>query len=145
MFRKILVATDFGDASDRALEVAVDLAQKLDARLVLTHSYEIPSYSYPGSPLIPMVDITQSIAKAAEAGLAASLQVARAKVPGATSVLRSGTPWREILEVAKDEACDLLVVGTHGRRGLSHALIGSVAEKLVRVSSIPVLSVHAGR
>jgi nucleotide-binding universal stress UspA family protein len=142
MFRKILVATDFGEASDLAVDTAVQLAKKFDASVTLTHTYEIPTYTYPGAPLIPVVDISESIAKAAQAGLDAAVASARAKLPGATGILRNGIPWRETLEVAKQDKYDLLVVGTHGRRGLSHALLGSVAEKIVRMSPIPVLTVH---
>ena len=59
-----------------------------------------------------------------------------------TALLECGAPWREILRVVEETKPDLVVMGTHGRRGLGHALIGSVAEKLVRMSPAPVLTVR---
>jgi nucleotide-binding universal stress UspA family protein len=64
------------------------------------------------------------------------------KLPQAKAILRSGVPWREILSAVEDVAADLVVMGTHGRRGVSHALLGSVAEKIVRLSPVPVLTVR---
>jgi nucleotide-binding universal stress UspA family protein len=141
MFRKILVATDFGESSDRAVEFATELARAFKASLVLTHTYEIPAYSYRGAPVISVGELLESIRKASQAALDSALGAIRVKIPEATAVLRGGSPWRETLDVVKTEGCDLLVVGTHGRRGLSHVLLGSVADKLVRMSPCPVLTV----
>ncbi|MGO9838639.1 MAG: universal stress protein [Polyangiaceae bacterium] len=70
--------------------------------------------------------------------------VARAKRPGVAidSTLRQGPVWSEILAAAKSPKADLIVIGTHGRRGLSRALLGSVAERIVRTAPCPVLTVH---
>ena len=57
--------------------------------------------------------------------------------------VRLGAPWEEILSVATERGADLVVVGTHGRRGFAHALMGSVAERVVRLSTIPVLTVRS--
>jgi nucleotide-binding universal stress UspA family protein len=65
------------------------------------------------------------------------------RFPEATSVLRSGTAWEEILLAASESKTDLIVLGTHGRRGLGRLLLGSVAEKVVRMARLPVLTVHA--
>jgi nucleotide-binding universal stress UspA family protein len=143
MFAKIIVATDFGEASERAVKMAAKLAETFHAALVVTHTYETPVYAYPSAPVIPIMNITESVAKAAQMSLDAALPALRTQVPGTIGVLRNGLPWRETLEVVKEQKGDLLIVGTHGRHGLSHALLGSVAEKIVRMSHIPVLTVPA--
>jgi nucleotide-binding universal stress UspA family protein len=72
-----------------------------------------------------------------------ALSALRDRVPRLEGILRMGVPWEEILKAIAETHADLVVMGTHGRRGISHALIGSVAEKVVRASPVPVLSVHA--
>jgi len=66
----------------------------------------------------------------------------RAEGPRTDAVFRQGTPFDVILDVAKSEGCDLIVIGTHGRRGVARVLLGSVAERVVRLSPVPVLTVH---
>ncbi len=139
--RRILVPTDFSEAADHALTYAVGLAEQFGAEILLMHTVEIPVYAYPGAPYIPVVDITADLEKAAVAGLEATR--ARMKSPvHARVALRRGSPWREILDAAKEERADLVVMGTHGRRGVARALLGSVAEKVVRAAEVPVLTVR---
>ena len=140
-FNKILVATDFSDCSQRALDLGVELALKFESELVLVHSWEAPSYSYGGGLYLP-VDLVTPIEQAATAQLEASLSDLRRRVPRAVSMLRAGAAWQEVLEAAVSVRADLIVVGTHGRTGLARALLGSVAEKIVRLAPIPVLTVH---
>lgn len=142
MFQHILLATDFGPSSRRAEALAIDIARAFNAKLTLVHVYEIPSYVYAGAPYTP-ADLITPIREGATKALDDELSTVRAAVPGATSVLRNGRPADEILHVAKDIHADLLVVGTHGRRGVPRALLGSVAERLVRTAPIPVLTTHA--
>jgi nucleotide-binding universal stress UspA family protein len=136
----ILVATDFGDCSRRALETAVFLATKHRAKVTVFHSYEIPTYGfesiYPGS-----VDYVVPIQEEAERQLAVVVAELRCKLPNVDSRLCFGPPWQSLLDVASALEVDLIVMGTHGRRGVSHALLGSVAEKTVRLSPVPVLAV----
>lgn len=141
MFKKIVVATDFGKASERAVEFAIEIAVRFGAQLTLVHSWEAPSYAYGGGLSMP-VDVITPIQQAAEAELQQALEGIEQRVPSAASSLRSGLAWEEILAAASEVGADLIVLGTHGRRGLSRALLGSVAEKVVRMASIPVLSVH---
>lgn len=140
-FQQILVATDFGEPSSSALEKAMDLTQAFGATLTLVHVYEIPSFAYTGMPYTA-VDLLTPIAQAAQAQLDKQLARVQSRVPSARSVLRRGTPWREILATIEETHADLVVIGTHGRRGVERALLGSVAEKIVRVSPVPVLTVH---
>jgi nucleotide-binding universal stress UspA family protein len=142
--RKILVPTDFGPASEAALGQAVDLALALGAELTLLHVYESPvSFAYPGAPSIPLDDISSSLRESAEKGVRALVARTTERVAKVTGLVRQGSAWRNINDVAHEIGADLIVIGTHGRRGVPRALIGSVAEKLVRTSHVPVLTVHA--
>jgi len=140
-FNKILVATDFSDCSQRALDLAVELALKFESELVLVHSWEAPAYSYGGGLYLP-VDLVTPIEQAATAQLEKTLSELRQRLPRAVSRLRSGSAWQEVLDVASAVHADLIVLGTHGRQGLTRALLGSVAEKVVRLAAVPVLTVH---
>lgn len=139
MATTILIAVDFEEPSRRAIDVAKELAPKLGAELVLVHAYELPVYTYPG--LEPMIlpgfhsEVTQAARRALE-NLANEAGIA-------SSMLRDGNPVREILAAARERRASMIVMGTHGRKGLSHALLGSVAEKVIRQSEIPVLTVRA--
>ena len=90
-----------------------------------------------------MVDLFTPIMDAARAQFDAKLKEVGRRVPGTTGVLRMGAPWQELLGVLSETGADLVVMGTHGRKGVAHALIGSVAEKVVRMAKVPVLTVHA--
>lgn len=140
-FTHVLVPTDFGDSSSRALALAVEVAKKYGAALTLLHTYEIPSYAGPGSFVAP-VDFLTPVREAAEAVLKQELEKLRKELPNANGIVRFGIPWEEIAREIGLTHADLVVMGTHGRRGLSHALLGSVAERTVRTSPVPVLIVH---
>ena len=141
-FERILVATDFSECAQCAIDLALDMAHKFDARLVLVHCWEAPSYAY-GGGLYASVDAITPIERAANRCLEQALDELKLSAPDATSLLRSGVAWEEILLAAAESRADLIVLGTHGRRGLSRALLGSVAERVVRMARLPVLTVHA--
>ncbi|MEO8905735.1 MAG: universal stress protein [Polyangiaceae bacterium] len=141
LFQHVLVATDFSECSKRALDLAVELAQKLDAQLTVTHVWEVPAYGYGPGMYVPG-DFLAPIEGAAQARLNEALDALKQRFPSAKGVLRTGAPWDEILAAALSVHADLIVIGTHGRRGLSRALMGSVAERVVRLSTVPVLTVH---
>jgi nucleotide-binding universal stress UspA family protein len=140
-FQHVLVATDFSDCSARAVELAVALAERFDAALTLVHTWQVPVSSY-GAALYLPGDLASAIEAAALAQLASTGEAVKARLPRATTTLRQGEAWQEILAAAESAHADLIVVGTHGRQGLTRALLGSVAEKVVRLASVPVLSVH---
>lgn len=140
-FKHILVPTDFGEPSARAVKLAIDLAGRSEAKLTLFHAYEVPLYAYPQVDSI-VVDLFTPIEQAAREQLNSALTSVQQKLPQANGILRAGVPWREILGVVEEVGADLIVMGTHGRRGVSHALLGSVAEKIVRLSPVPVLTVR---
>jgi nucleotide-binding universal stress UspA family protein len=139
-FSHILVPTDFGESSIRALSVAVDLAQKYGTKLTLLHAYEVPAATYP--TLVGTVDFLTPIRQAAEAQLDQALTELRKRLPEASGTLSYGRSWHEILTAVESIHADLVVMGTHGRQGVTRALIGSVAEKVVRSCPVPVLTVH---
>ena len=139
--RHILVPHDFSDTAERALAYGVALAEKFGARLTVLHAYEVPAYAYPDA-FIASFDFSSEIERAA----ASSLEDIKARMIHANAnvvlSLRRGVPWVEITSAASETKADLIVMGTHGRRGIARALLGSVAEKVVRTAPCPVLTVH---
>lgn len=142
--KTILVPSDFGEASDQALAYAVALAQKLGADVVVLHAFEIPLVGFPDGAMVATAELTSRILEGAQTGLDRSL--ARHKGDGVPmrGLIRQGDPWRSVLDTAQEVSAGMIVMGTHGRKGLPRALIGSVAEKVVRTSPVPVLTVHGG-
>jgi len=140
-FHHVLVAVDFGPSSERALELAMKLVEGSDARLTLVHVAEVPPLAYAGLTF-SAADIIGAVEEAAAAQLAEKTKSVRARIPNATYELRTGAPWEAIVDVAATCKADAIVVGTHGRRGISHAVLGSVAEKVVRLSKVPVITVR---
>jgi nucleotide-binding universal stress UspA family protein len=140
-YRTILVPTDFGGPATAALDYAVELARPFNADVVVVHAYAIPVIGSGEGPLI-MAELTQRILQAAQACLDEAVAVhAKCGVP-MRAFIREGDPWVVTLEMIKEAHADLVVMGTHGRKGLPRFLIGSVAEKVVRTSPVPVLTVH---
>lgn len=132
---------DFSETADAALATALELAEKMHARVTILHAYEVPTYVFPES-VVATADLVGQVRGAAEEALAGIKE--RATRPGVPldTLLRQGVAWSEIVRAAKELGTDLVVMGTHGRRGISRALIGSVAEKVVRTAPCPVLTVH---
>lgn len=141
--RRILCPIDFEASSNRAVGVAVDLAKVLGASLTIVHVYDAPVYAYSGAPFMPIVDTAPAIERAAQQMLDRVAAETKPRLPDVKAVLRRGRAWEEILGTAKELGADLIVMGTHGRKGLPHVLLGSVAEKVVRLSPVPVLTVRA--
>ena len=141
----ILVPHDFSETAEKAFDFALDLADKLGARLTVLHAYEIPTYAFPEGPVLT-VEMMAQIERAAATALDGILSRASRRSPGVkvTTELRQGAAWREIDQAAVDLKADLIVLGTHGRRGIARALLGSVAEKIVRTAACPVLTVRGG-
>ena len=139
----ILVPHDFSETAEKAFDFALDLAGKLGARVTVLHAYEMPTYAFPEGPVLT-VEMVAQIERAATTALEGVLSRATHRAPGVKvkSDLRQGAAWREIDEAATELKADLIVLGTHGRRGLARALLGSVAEKVVRTATVPVLTVR---
>jgi universal stress protein A len=141
--RRILVPTDFSEPADAALKYARTLAEEFGSVLHLLHVVPEP-YVYPWGTEIstmPLVDLlTQSETQASERlkELIDDTGAMKDKVKTATAI---GTPVDRILKYIADEQIDMVVMGTHGRGAVGHLLLGSVAERMVRRSPVPVLTV----
>jgi nucleotide-binding universal stress UspA family protein len=133
----ILCPVDFSDASAHAVSYALELAKRLGASVHLVHVYELVPYSMPDG--LGGADFLARFSDELEVELA---KLAERAGPGVkTHLVVRGVPHREIARVAKDLGADLVVMGTHGRTGLERALLGSVADRVVRSSTIPVIVV----
>lgn len=141
LYERILVPTDGSDGVERAVRHAVDLAVEHGATV---HAlYVVNSASYAG---MPMESSWEGVDEMLRADAESAVELVRAvgddyDVPVETAVI-DGTPSSEIVRYAESEGCDLIVMGTHGRGGIDRLLLGSVAEKVVRGSSVPVLTVR---
>jgi nucleotide-binding universal stress UspA family protein len=141
----ILVAHDFSETAEKALDFALDLAAKLGAHVTAMHAYELPTYAFPEGPVLTVEMIAQ-IERAAATALEGIVARAARRSPAVKvkTELRHGSAWKEIDQAAADLKVDLVVLGTHGRKGIARALLGSVAEKVVRTATCPVLTVRGG-
>jgi nucleotide-binding universal stress UspA family protein len=140
-FKHILVPTDFSPSSEAAIDTAIDLAQRFDAKVTLLHVWQLPIYPYMEA-MMNMAALTGEVERGATEALEKQVQQVRGRFPGVQSALQMGLPWQAILELVKAQQVDLVVMGTHGRRGFEHLMLGSVAEKVVRLSPVPVLTVR---
>jgi len=146
---RILVPIDFSAHSDRALRYATALADRFSATVEVLHVVEDPFVSGAWSPEAVAPNIPELLADlvAAARGKLDDLKAAaiakgvRLKTIVLTTVV-SGRPADTIADYARTERFDLIVMGTHGRTGLSHALLGSVAERVVRIAPCPVMTVR---
>lgn len=142
--RQILAPTDFSEYSKEAVAYAFELAQKFGAKLLLLHVIEMPAYPVEGF-VPPSIGSTliEDLERQAWADLAQVLPEAQNDKVALTRQVVVGIPYRKIVEVAAAEKADLIVMATHGRTGLGHLLIGSVAERVVRTAPCPVLTIRA--
>ncbi len=142
---KILVATDFGEAADVALMYGRTLARTFGAELHVLHVTEnVYMTAVAGEAYMAIFpDLQKDVDEAARKRLAElTLDNDKDAVTARTVVLSSNTPAFAIAEYAKDTGIDLIVIGTHGRGTMGHLLMGSVAERVVRIAPCPVLTVR---
>jgi nucleotide-binding universal stress UspA family protein len=143
--RRIIVPVDFSEKANRALAYAVDLAHDMDAKIILLHVIE-PVYvaNDPGLTYIPAQTVTAEHTSAQKR----IQKLAADWIPKDNfekAVIRVGSPYHEITAAAQSLKADILVIGTHGRTGLSHVLMGSTAERVVRHATCPVLTVRRAK
>jgi len=140
-FTKVLVGTDFSEPASRAVERAIDVARRYEAKLHIVHVWEVPLIV--GGPIAgPSVDWITPIEQGARAQLDELVEGLRAGDVDVAATLCSGVAWDRLIELIEKVGADLVVVGTHGRTGIRRALMGSIAERVVRLSPVPVLTVH---
>lgn len=143
-FKTILVASDCGHAASSALDWTVGFAQALGARVLVVHVYGLPLVGLPDATLMVNAETAARLSNEAQAALDAEVARVQGRGVVVAGILREGDPRDEVPALAASEGVDIIVVGSHGRRGVARALLGSVAEDLVRRSSIPVLVVRLG-
>jgi nucleotide-binding universal stress UspA family protein len=141
-FRRILCPVDFSEASAGALRAAASLASRFDASLTLLHVAVIPGSAIPEAMLPTPAELaTDHSAPADRPLLEWKAQAERLGARRVQAFRSVGQPAQEIVALAGRDAFDLVVIGTHGRTGLGHLLLGSVAEEVVRRAPCPVLTV----
>lgn len=142
--QRILLPSDFSDNARYPQAYACALAEHFDAELHLLHVYQevIPIVPEPVSAAALPPNYLTEMRAWAEQALETWLDPDWAAAHRVTRCLKQGVPFVEILEYAQNQTIDLLVIGTHGRTGLAHVLLGSVAEKIVRKAPCPVLTVR---
>jgi nucleotide-binding universal stress UspA family protein len=143
LFRRIVVPTDFSVPSEEAWALAQRLARAVGAEVVLAHVL-VPPPIYGEQPEVVGAELKVFDEARAwvEKELERSAADARATGLEVRTALRTGTAHEEIVELATAERAELVVIGTHGRTGLTRALMGSVAERVIRLAPCPVLSVR---
>jgi nucleotide-binding universal stress UspA family protein len=147
IWKTILVPHDFSSSANHAAAIARDEAKLHGARLLLLHVIDLPTAIKPETVIVPdatgaPINVREYAVSSAEAHLQDI--VARLAKDGATatSFVRVGNPVDEITRFIDEEKVSLVVMGTHGRTGLAHLLVGSVAERVVRMATCPVLTVR---
>ncbi len=147
-FNKILSATDFSEDSNLALSYAEEIARRFNGEIIVLH-VDQPLPPVMVSPdMGPVMDVGAMTRIAEEQRMLAQKEldkiVNRLRDSGmkARSLLKVGSPFLEVIHTAQSEGVDLIVMGTHGRTGLAHVLMGSVAERVVQKAPCPVLTIR---
>ena len=139
---KILFATDFSESANHALSYAVDLMKKYNAKLLILHVIEpiiTPvdfawgTYNYP--------DIEKQVREFAEEKMKTLVFESLPDGCQCETEIILGKPWREVVTYSRENSIDLIVLASHGQSGISHAIFGSTAEKIIRKSSCPVFTI----
>ncbi len=145
--KTVLVATDLSDASEPALEAAAFYGQQHGSTIVLCHVFDPTPFAAPTLLPGPNEVLDEAASEMTEQARKSLEELAAAKLTGCqveTAVLRHASPGEAIAEHAATIGADLVIVGSHGRTGLRRILLGSVAERVVRLASGPVLVVRTG-
>jgi universal stress protein A len=141
--RNILVPVDLGAQTESVLDYAVALAAKLDAKIHLLHVLGRPLLGAE-TGIVVTETVSDEIITRCQNELDRLMRARASKVPFAQTPLRFGDPRTEIEAAAAEIGAELIVMGTHGRRGVSRLVLGSVAESIARTAPCPVLLVRAG-
>ena len=140
--RRILCLVDFSDTSDHAMEYAIRLAEQLGSELHLLHCYSMPIYPLPDGGIVGTGELANIVRRDSQK----AFDALRARFDTSATVvehLTEGIPHREVQRLSDELGIDMVVMGTHGRTGIRHFLLGSVAERVVRTSPVPVVTVPA--
>ncbi len=141
--KKILFPTDFSEGAKNALPYAIDMAKTFGAKLYLMHViYDIATASGLHVPHTSVDQMYSEIQASAQKELERFGLKEREGLTDVEYSIKRGVPYEEILKFAKENNINLIVIGTHGRKGIDRVLFGSTAERVVRNSSCPVLTVR---
>ena len=141
MYERILVPTDGSECADRAVEHAIDIAAQYDAEVHALSVVDTRDIGH-SAPAISPQQVEQTLRERAESVVEAVAERAADAGVDAVTAIEPGVPDDAIIEYATANDCDLVVMGTHGRTGLERYLLGSVTERTVRRSTVPVLTVR---
>lgn len=143
MFSTILFATDFSESSEHAFDYALALARKFESRLAIIHVINEP-VDLRGFyvPHISFDKLEEEIVQGAEKLMEKFRRTKAKDYALIETYVVPGIPYDEIIKKAQEVGASLIVVGTHGRTGLDHVLFGSTAEKIVRKSPVPVMTIR---
>ncbi|MGH8568216.1 MAG: universal stress protein [Gammaproteobacteria bacterium] len=137
---RILCPVDFSEPSARALEYALALAERLGAQVDVLHVFQFPTFAVEDGAVALPPYLPENLSQRLRERLEQFVIEKAGAGSKATAHVLEGVPYVAIMEAAKGQ--DLIVMGTHGRTGLSHLLLGSVAERVVRGSEVPVLTIR---
>ncbi|MFT3925191.1 MAG: universal stress protein [Myxococcales bacterium] len=140
--KKILCPVDFSPGSETAIEKARELAGALGAELELLHAYQMPVLALPDSSVTVSPTYLVELTNRAQQEL--DKHATQLEEDGITTTTRvlEGNPAETIVDCARDTGATMIVMGTHGRSGFRRFLLGSTAERVVRMATVPVLTVH---
>ncbi|MBN3752267.1 universal stress protein [Paraburkholderia sp. Tr-20389] len=147
MYKRILIALDGSDTASRALDIALDLAAEHGAQVLPLYVIDVPviAYDVPGFDPSIIRDAFEEEGKRIASD--ASARIARRSIAGAPRVVEVAPPGEDVAhrinEMASEWHADLIVMGTHGRRGFRRMVLGSVAERVLRGATCPVLMIPA--
>ena len=141
-YRRLLCPVDFSDISKHAFQIAIDLAVLFKADLHVMHVFQMPASAIPEGAYDLPDDKEREIKGHLSKRLGEFIKNYPTQEINITTGLYAGFPHDEIIKSADETNADMIVMGTHGRTGLSHVLLGSVAERVIRTSDIPVLTVR---
>lgn len=143
-YKEILVAVDFSDTSIRALQVARDIGTRLNAKLHIVHFVPMRVMDMGMEGGVDFIEeMHQKELEESREKLASFLQEHTTAEDEVQQYTKSGEPSAEINTMAEETGAELIVIGTHGRTGLKHLLLGSVAESILRIADVPVLCVRS--
>lgn len=146
MFSKILVPVDFSEYTDDIIKYSVEIAEKFNSTIHLIHVIPNMDYFTPYESFMAAENMV-TVQKGVEAEVQRDIEKVAGTIKGipVTKVVRTGVSFVEIVEYVRSEHIDLVIMATHGRGGLEHIIIGSVAEKVVRKSPCPVLTIRPAK
>ena len=138
-----MCATDFSPQARAALDYAAELSSRLEVPLLLLSAFQIPIYPLPEGVMLRTAETVAQLLQQTSDELARTRELAvQLGARDVETVVVEGQPAAEIVRVADERAIDLIVLGSHGRGGISRAILGSVADRVMRTARCPVLIVH---